>query len=837
MGLFDDKVVVITGAGRGLGREYALAFAKQGAKVVVNDLGGERDGSGQMVKAVADEVVNEIKALAGDAVPNYDSVASMQGAENIIKTAVDAFGRLDVLVNNAGILRDKTIVKMTEEMWDIVIEVHLKGTFACCKAAALQFLRQGSGGRIINTSSLAGLKGNFGQTNYSAAKAGIAGITRTLALELGRKGITVNCIAPLAKTRMTDDIDMIPDEAKPELVAPMVLYLASDMASGVNGRIFGVHGNHIFEYVMEMTDGVDKKDEPWTPQEIHERIAEISMTAAEKEKKKKAAAPAVGEASPEQIAFDVLTAMSSAFLPDKAGSWNANMHFDIADAGKFTMKVSEGKCTVNKGFTGDATCVVNMGYDTFMGMAKGEIDGNQAFMQGKIKATNMKDMIKYGFSFDAKKAQEAVKKVLASAKPSAGGGPKQQVLTALNAMITAFLPDKAGDWKANLHFDIADAGQFTMKVADGKVSVEEGFDGEPTCVVKMGYDTFMGMASGEIDGNQAFMQGKIKATNMRDMIKYGTSFDAKKSLEAVKKALAGGEKAAEEEKKEPEKPKPEGLNREMLGRTYRSAPILVKPADTIAYAEATNDPNPFYVDKGIEGGIIAPVMFPVRLMLGVFGEIILDPELNLDLMRLLHGEQDMYFHEPIYPMDVIYPTATISKIEDKSTGQTMDIKGALYRQDRIVAEVISTLFIRAKDAKREKKEEKPQEALPEFIFEVPMQVKENQTYLYADASGDHNPIHVDESVAKAAGFKGVILHGLCSMAFASRAVIMEAGGGDPRRLKRLKARFKNVVYPLDTITTQGYVVEKTDNRLILGYRAVNQEGKEVITNGIAELED
>ncbi|HXX93895.1 MAG TPA: SDR family NAD(P)-dependent oxidoreductase, partial [Planctomycetota bacterium] len=208
MKLLEGKVAIVTGAGGGLGRSHALAFAAQGARVVVNDPGVSREGAGTTPK-MADAVVEEIRKAGGQAAPSYDSVATTEGAEAIVRTAQSAFGRVDILVNNAGILRDKTIHNMTDEMWDLVLAVHLRGTFACTRAAARVMKEQGSGGRIINTTSVAGLKGNFGQSNYSAAKAGIYGFTLTAAQEFRKDSITVNAIAPLAKTRMTEEIENI----------------------------------------------------------------------------------------------------------------------------------------------------------------------------------------------------------------------------------------------------------------------------------------------------------------------------------------------------------------------------------------------------------------------------------------------------------------------------------------------------------------------------------------------------------------------------------------------------------------------------------------------------
>jgi len=197
---FDGKVAVVTGAGSGLGRTYALEFAKRGAMVVVNDLGSSRDGTGANSSA-ADAVVEEIKKGGGKAVANYDSVATVQGGENIIKTAMDAFGRVDIVVNNAGILRDKTFVKMTEDEWDIVLSVHLRGAF-CVTAPAFKIMRQQNWGRIIFTASGAGLYGNFGQTNYASAKMALVGLMNALKLEGAKNNILVNTIAPVAASRM-----------------------------------------------------------------------------------------------------------------------------------------------------------------------------------------------------------------------------------------------------------------------------------------------------------------------------------------------------------------------------------------------------------------------------------------------------------------------------------------------------------------------------------------------------------------------------------------------------------------------------------------------------------
>jgi NAD(P)-dependent dehydrogenase (short-subunit alcohol dehydrogenase family) len=259
MGLLDGKVAIITGAGGGLGRAHALLFAKEGAAVVVNDLGGARDGAGGG-HSMADQVVKEIQAAGGQAVANYDSVATVEGGENICKTAVDAFGKVDILVNNAGILRDKTLVNTDEASWDIVIQVHLKGTYCVTRPVFTHMKTRGQGGVIVNTSSTSGLIGNFGQSNYGAAKAGIAGFTRCLALEGKKYNIRVWGLAPVAVTRLTEDLpgmnsDQVKSALAPEKVSPAVLYMVSDLSKDKTGKFLFVSGSKVTELKVVGAEG------------------------------------------------------------------------------------------------------------------------------------------------------------------------------------------------------------------------------------------------------------------------------------------------------------------------------------------------------------------------------------------------------------------------------------------------------------------------------------------------------------------------------------------------------------------------------------------------------
>jgi NAD(P)-dependent dehydrogenase (short-subunit alcohol dehydrogenase family) len=245
----------------------------------VNDLGGARDGSNADA-SIAEQVVEQIRSSGGKAVANHDSVASSEGADAIVKSAVGAFGRLDVWINNAGILRDKTLLKLDDAMWDAVIAVHLTGTFVCTRAAARQLREQGSPGRIVNTTSVSGLLGNFGQANYSAAKAGIYGLTRTASIELQRYGITVNAVAPIAKTRMTEDLPMFEqlDSLTPEHVAPAHLYLASDLCGDLTGVVLAVAGAKMSIYKVVESPGKYKEADGgvWTAQEIADNFGAIS---------------------------------------------------------------------------------------------------------------------------------------------------------------------------------------------------------------------------------------------------------------------------------------------------------------------------------------------------------------------------------------------------------------------------------------------------------------------------------------------------------------------------------------------------------------------------------
>jgi NAD(P)-dependent dehydrogenase (short-subunit alcohol dehydrogenase family) len=286
MGMLDGKIAVVTGAGRGIGRGEALLLAAEGARVVVNDVGGEWDGTGQDPRP-ASQVVEEIEAAGGQAVGHFDDISEPEGAASVIALALGTWGRIDALVNNAGILRDRMTFNMSVEEWDAVIKVHLRGTFLCTQRVCGYWRDRAKAGeqvagRIVNTSSTSGLLGNAGQSNYGAAKAGIAGFTQIVAMEMARYGVTVNAIAPGARTRMTEKTfgelraaEGEFDPLDPENVAPVVAYLCSDRAAHITGQVFGITGGLVQLYQGWTPVAEIDKGARWEPAELADRVEEL----------------------------------------------------------------------------------------------------------------------------------------------------------------------------------------------------------------------------------------------------------------------------------------------------------------------------------------------------------------------------------------------------------------------------------------------------------------------------------------------------------------------------------------------------------------------------------
>ena len=398
---FDDRVAIVTGAGAGLGRVYALELAKRGAKVVVNDLGGARDGTGAGSEA-ADKVVEEIRAAGGEAVANYDSVATPEGGQAIVESAMDAFGRLDILINNAGILRDKTLAKMEPDNWDAVMDVHLKGAYNVTRPAFVK-MRENRYGRIVLTTSGAGLYGNFGQTNYSAAKMGLIGLMHTANLEGEKHNIKVNTIAPVAATRLTDDI--LPPELfeklKPEFVAPMVLYLCSEQCP-VAGAVYNAGMGYFNRAATVTGPGAlvgDGKEVP-TPEAVAASMGKIkSLEGAEEfpnataafgpmldafSPKKKETAPAGGGGP---TVSDIFAKLTDVFQADQAAGVDVVFQFDISGeaGGSWQVIVKDGACEVAEGSHGSPTTTIKMGDEDFVKMITGELNAMAAYTGGKLK--------------------------------------------------------------------------------------------------------------------------------------------------------------------------------------------------------------------------------------------------------------------------------------------------------------------------------------------------------------------------------------------------------------------------------------------------------------------
>jgi len=399
---FDDRVALVTGAGAGLGKAYALELARRGAKVVVNDLGGARDGSGQGSASPADEVVDEITALGGAAVANYDNVATPAGGENIVKTALDTFGRLDILINNAGILRDKSFIKMDPANWKAVMDVHLNGAYHVTRPA-MAAMKENGYGRIVMTTSAAGLYGNFGQTNYSAAKMALVGLMNTLKLEGQKYHIKVNTIAPIAASRLTEDV-MPPElfeKSKPEFVVPMVMYLSAEDCKE-SGAIFNSGMGYFNRAAVLTGPTVQLGDEahPPTPEQIHENWNQINSMDGAKEMADANTAifaliapPAEGSQTAESTAGQggdvqaVFDKMIDSFQADTAAGVNVIFQFNISgpDGGDWYCAIKDSTCTVDKGTHAKPACTIKMADENFLAMMGGKLPAMQAFTSGKLQ--------------------------------------------------------------------------------------------------------------------------------------------------------------------------------------------------------------------------------------------------------------------------------------------------------------------------------------------------------------------------------------------------------------------------------------------------------------------
>ncbi|MCE5283122.1 MAG: SDR family NAD(P)-dependent oxidoreductase [Deltaproteobacteria bacterium] len=408
---FDNRVAIVTGAGAGLGRAYALELARRGAKVVVNDLGGGRDGAGAGSSSPADKVVEEIKAAGGEAVANYNNVATAAGGEGIVKTALTTFGGLDILINNAGIIRDKSFLKMEPENWEAVLAVHLNGAYNVTRPA-FAAMREKGYGRIVMTTSASGLFGNFGQTNYGAAKMGLVGFMNTLKIEGAKYNIKVNTIAPLAASRLTEDI-MPPEmfaKMKPEFVAGIVLYLCSE-ACEATGEIVNASAGFYSRAAVLTGPGaiLGGPEKIPTAEEIRDNWAKIDSMQGAKELSDANTAilsfltppsppagsattgtPGTAGAGAPTGGMDVkgvFARMPEAFRPEKAAGVDVLFQFSISGpgGGDWTVAVKDGACKVEAGKAEKPTTTIKMADEDFLALIAGKLDGMQAYGSGKLK--------------------------------------------------------------------------------------------------------------------------------------------------------------------------------------------------------------------------------------------------------------------------------------------------------------------------------------------------------------------------------------------------------------------------------------------------------------------
>ena len=400
---FDGQVAIVTGAGAGLGRVYALELAQRGAQVVVNDLGGARDGSGTGSVSPADQVVAEIKERGGQAVANYDNVATPEGGQAIVQTALDTFGSVDILINNAGILRDKSFLKMEPENWQAVLSVHLDGAYHVTRPA-MAVMKDKGYGRIIMTTSAAGLYGNFGQTNYSAAKMGLVGLMNTLKLEGQKYNIKVNTIAPIAASRLTEDV-MPPDlfeKSKPEFVAPLVTYLASETCQD-SGGIFNVGMGYFNRAAIHTGRGIQVGDSEniTTPEMIRDNFDAINSLDGATELADANAAifalispPAESESdtasdssSSDMDVGAVFAGMHASFKPDAAEGVDVVFQFSISGSGggEWYCEIKDQTCTIEAGVHDKAVCTLKMTDSDFLDMMTGKLPAMQAYTSGKLQ--------------------------------------------------------------------------------------------------------------------------------------------------------------------------------------------------------------------------------------------------------------------------------------------------------------------------------------------------------------------------------------------------------------------------------------------------------------------
>ncbi|KAI2624153.1 NAD(P)-binding protein [Hypoxylon sp. NC1633] len=891
---FDDQVVVVTGAGGGLGKAYATFFASRGAKVVVNDLGGSFKGEGNSTKA-ADVVVNEIKAAGGQAVANYDSV---ENGEKIIETAIKTYGRIDVLLNNAGILRDISFKNMKDQDWDLVMKVHVKGSYKCARAAWPYFRKQ-KYGRVINTASAAGLFGSFGQANYSAAKLAMVGFTETLAKEGGKYNIIANVIAPIAASRMTETI-MPPDvleNLKPDWVVPLVAVLVHKSNTNESGSIFEVGGGHVAKLRWERSSGLLlKADDTYTPGAIlkkWDKVIDFSNPqyptgvndfVSLLEESQKLGPNDEGEKLDFTGRVALVTGggagIGRAYCLAFAKYGASVVVNDLVDPDTVVGEIKKmgGKAAGVKASSEEGEKVVQAAIDAF-----GRIDiivNNAGILRDKA-FTNMDDNLwdpvlnvhlrstykvtkaawpyfqkqKYGRiinttstsgiygNFGQANYAAAKAGILGFSRAIALEGAKYNIYcntiapNAGTAMTRTILPEELVQ-----AFKPEYIAPLVLALSSDKVPKN------PTGYLYEVGSGWCGRTRWQRTGGVGFpvdvkLVPEEVAKNWTKIVDFedGRADHPEKAAESVEKVMANMEN-----KRGASKAKSTAGGNQYL-EAQKKAFAAESPATEFTYTErdsmlynlgvGAKRTELQYVFEGSEDFQVLPTFgvipqFDVNMPFG-FDEVV--P--NFSPMMLLHGEQ--YLEVRKYPVPTAAKTKNFGKlIEVVDKGNAAILKSGVTTVNAETGEELfyneATVFLRgcggfggqksAADRGAATAANKPPARHPDVVVEST--TTEEQAAVYR-LSGDYNPLHIDPSFAKMGGFKVPILHGLCFMGIAGKAVFEKFGP-----FKNIKVRFAGTVLPGQTLVTEMW---KEGPAKVVFQAKVKETGKLAISGAAAEL--
>jgi acyl dehydratase/putative sterol carrier protein len=600
----------------------------------------------------------------------------------------------------------------------------------------------------------------------------------------------------------------------------------------VTGRILGAHGEHVFEYKMATTDGVRRDD--WTIDSLAASVDAIGgNTAKAAAAPATPAAPAAAHTPADQVA-EVFQRMPEGFLPDKAQGWNATMHFKVAGAGDFTVAVQDGVCTTAPTLEGAPTCEVGTDVDTFLGMVDGTVDGQQAFMQGKVTATNLADMMKYKGAFSKERAQAnaasapptpaptpvaATKPAAPPAAKSKGTDDKSAALADLDTLervhwIFRLKRELFGDDPRPLTLTLTDDGVHSLGAAGDTADAD---DRDPVRV-RTDSASLCAFLDGTLELKDAVERLAIVTTRMKDLLWFRETLEANDWRSVVEDAVRS---------------RPVAITAAYKSKLFHGKPVVVSPEHAALYARATDDDNSAY--NGDDGHPLAPPLLAVRYHHELAKQALTDPGLEVNLLRLVFGEQHMTFHAPLRVGDVLSPKCQLDSVEHKESGSVLRYRFSLMREGELVNETISSYFVRGEKKPGDKKADKePYGGVTSPTLKESFTVRDDQSRDYALASLDDNPIHVDENIAKAAGFASIINHGLCTLALSARTLVDALGGHEPAQLHRVGARFSAPVFMGDRLTVRAAPAERDGER---GYAfdVINPEGKPVVVDGFAVL--